>query len=52
MQILATSPLLAATPTGDALEVRPGGSWTAANVATLETLSAALAPQLDRSTVV
>jgi phospholipid/cholesterol/gamma-HCH transport system permease protein len=52
MQILATTALLAATPTGDALEVRPGGAWTAANVATLETLSAALAPQLDRSTAV
>src|SRR6266567_140530 len=52
MQILATSPVLAAIPTGNALEVRPGGSWTAANVATLETLSAALAPQLDRSTAV
>ena len=52
MQILATSPLLAATPSGDALEVRPGGSWTAANVTTLESLSAALAPQLDRSTAV
>ena len=52
MQILPTTALLAATPTGDALEVRPGGAWTAANVATLETLSAALAPQLDRSTAV
>jgi phospholipid/cholesterol/gamma-HCH transport system permease protein len=31
------------------LELRPGGSWTAANVTTLETLSAALAPQLERS---
>jgi phospholipid/cholesterol/gamma-HCH transport system permease protein len=52
MQILATSALLAATPNGDALELRPGGSWTAANVATLETLSAAVAPQLERSTAV
>ncbi len=48
-RILATSPVLAATPAGDVLEVRPGGSWTAANVTTLETLSAALAPQLERS---
>ncbi len=52
MQILATSALLAATPNGDALELRPGGSWTAANVATLETLSASVAPQLGRSTAV
>src|SRR5437868_3908300 len=52
MQILASSPLLAAVPTSDALEVRPGGSWTAANVAALETLFAALAPQLERSTAV
>jgi phospholipid/cholesterol/gamma-HCH transport system permease protein len=49
---LATSALLTATPTGDALELRPGGSWTAANVATLETLSAVVAPQLERSTAV
>jgi phospholipid/cholesterol/gamma-HCH transport system permease protein len=52
MQILTTSALLAATPNGDALELRPGGSWTAANVATLETLSASVAPQLGRSTAV
>src|ERR1700732_3865775 len=52
MQVLATSALLAATPNGDALELRPGGSWTAANVATLETLSAAVAPQLERATAV
>jgi phospholipid/cholesterol/gamma-HCH transport system permease protein len=52
MQILATSPLLAATPTGNALEVRPGGSWTAANGTKLEILSAAVAPRLDRSTSV
>jgi phospholipid/cholesterol/gamma-HCH transport system permease protein len=52
MQILATSAVLAVIPNGDALELRPGGSWTAANVATLETLSAAAAPQLERSTAV
>jgi phospholipid/cholesterol/gamma-HCH transport system permease protein len=52
MQILATPPLLAATATGDVLEVRPGGSWTAANVTTLETLSAGLVPQLDRAPAV
>jgi phospholipid/cholesterol/gamma-HCH transport system permease protein len=52
IQILVTAPVLAATPTGNALEVRPGGAWTAANVATLEALSAALAPQLDASAAV
>jgi phospholipid/cholesterol/gamma-HCH transport system permease protein len=31
------------------LELRPGGSWTAASVTTLEALSAAITPQLDRS---
>jgi phospholipid/cholesterol/gamma-HCH transport system permease protein len=46
---LVTAPLLTATPSGDALELRPGGSWTAANVTTLEALSDAVAPQLDRS---
>src|SRR6185312_16732296 len=47
--ILATAPLLTATATGDVLELRPGGSWIAANGATLERLSDAVAPQLDRS---
>src|SRR6478609_4167048 len=49
MRILATSPVLTTTPSGDVLELRPGGSWTAANVTTLETLSDAVTPQLDRS---
>ena len=47
--ILATAPLLTATPSGDMLELRPGGSWTAANAATLERLSNGVAPQLDRA---
>jgi phospholipid/cholesterol/gamma-HCH transport system permease protein len=34
---------------GDVLELRPGGSWTAANVATLERLSDAVTSQLDQS---
>jgi phospholipid/cholesterol/gamma-HCH transport system permease protein len=34
------------------LELRPGGSWTAANVTTLEALSNAITPQLDRSKAV
>lgn len=46
---MATAPLLAATPSGDVLELRPSGSWTAANAAALERLSDAVAPQLDRS---
>ena len=49
---MATAPLLTATATGDVLELRPGGSWIAANVATLERLSDAVAPQLDRSRTV
>jgi phospholipid/cholesterol/gamma-HCH transport system permease protein len=49
---LASPPLLTATPSGDVLELRPAGSWTAANVTTLEALSDAVTPQLDRSTSV
>jgi phospholipid/cholesterol/gamma-HCH transport system permease protein len=49
---LATVPLLNATPSGDLLELRPSGSWTAANVATLELLFDAVTPQLDRSEIV
>jgi phospholipid/cholesterol/gamma-HCH transport system permease protein len=50
--ILTTAPLLTATPSGDVLELRPGGSWTATNAAALERLSDAAAPQLDRSSAV
>jgi phospholipid/cholesterol/gamma-HCH transport system permease protein len=46
---LATAPQLTATASGDVLELRPGGSWIAANVATLETLSSTVTAQLDRS---
>jgi phospholipid/cholesterol/gamma-HCH transport system permease protein len=46
---LASPPLLSAIPSGDVLELRPGGSWTAANVTSLEALSGAVAEQLDRS---
>jgi phospholipid/cholesterol/gamma-HCH transport system permease protein len=46
---LASPPLLTATPAGDVLELRPGGSWTAANVTTLEALSGTVADKLDRS---
>lgn len=46
---LVTAPQLTAEPAGDVLELRPGGSWTAANVTTLEALSDAATAQLDRS---
>jgi phospholipid/cholesterol/gamma-HCH transport system permease protein len=49
---LATVPLLNATASGGSLELRPSGSWTSANVAALERLSDAVAPQLDRSETV
>jgi phospholipid/cholesterol/gamma-HCH transport system permease protein len=49
---LASPALLTATPSGDVLELRPGGSWTAANVSTLEALSNAVSEQLDRSKTV
>src|SRR5450631_4848523 len=52
IQILPTAPLLTATPSGDELELRPGGSWTAANVTTLEALSNAVTAQLDRARTV
>ena len=47
-----TAPLLTATASGDILELRPGGSWTAANAATLEQLSDGIASQLDRSATI
>ncbi len=46
---MAIAPELTATPSGDVLELRPAGSWTAANVTVLEALSDGVAPQLDRS---
>jgi len=46
---LASTPLLTATPSGDVLELRPGGSWTVANVTTLEALSCAATPQVDQA---
>jgi phospholipid/cholesterol/gamma-HCH transport system permease protein len=52
IKILPTAPLLTATPSGDGLELRPGGSWTAANVTTLEALSNAVTAQLDRARTV
>jgi phospholipid/cholesterol/gamma-HCH transport system permease protein len=41
--------VLTATPIGDGLELRPGGSWIAANGAALEHLAESIAPQLDRA---
>jgi phospholipid/cholesterol/gamma-HCH transport system permease protein len=41
-----------ATPSGGVLELRPGGSWTAANVTALESLSNGVAAELDRSQAV
>jgi phospholipid/cholesterol/gamma-HCH transport system permease protein len=49
---LTTAPRLTATATDDVLELRPGGSWTAANAATLERLSDAAALELGRSATV
>jgi phospholipid/cholesterol/gamma-HCH transport system permease protein len=46
---LATAPQLTATTSGDVLELRPGGSWTAADAATLEALSGTVTAELDRS---
>jgi phospholipid/cholesterol/gamma-HCH transport system permease protein len=50
--MLASQPVLAATPSGDVLELRPGGSWTAANGSALEALSGAVTEQLDRARTV
>jgi phospholipid/cholesterol/gamma-HCH transport system permease protein len=49
---VATAPLLTATPSGDVLELRPTGSWTAANAARLERLSSDVAPLLDHAAAV
>jgi phospholipid/cholesterol/gamma-HCH transport system permease protein len=49
---LATVPQLTASTSGDVLELRVGGPWTAAHVKTLEALSDSVARQLDRSRAV
>jgi len=49
---LTSTPLLTATPIGDGLELRPGGSWTAANVTSMEALSESVMADLDRSKAV
>jgi phospholipid/cholesterol/gamma-HCH transport system permease protein len=47
--IVTTTPDLTAELAGDALELRPRGSWVAANAAALERLSNNVVPQLERS---
>jgi phospholipid/cholesterol/gamma-HCH transport system permease protein len=46
---LPSEPLLTAAANGGLLELRPAGPWIAANATRLETLTAAVAPELDRS---
>jgi phospholipid/cholesterol/gamma-HCH transport system permease protein len=46
---LLPPPFLTATPSGDALELRPSGAWTAANAAKLEILSGSLNAEIDRA---
>ncbi len=46
---MATAPLLIAIPLGETIELRPAGSWTAANVMSLEALTDSVTPDLDRS---
>ncbi|OAF18732.1 ABC transporter permease [Bradyrhizobium neotropicale] len=47
-----SEPLLLATPSGDALELRPEGPWTAANVLKLDALSRSVWTAVDRSKAV
>jgi phospholipid/cholesterol/gamma-HCH transport system permease protein len=47
--VLTSTPMLTSTPLGDGLELRPGGSWTAANVKSLEVLSDGVMADLDQS---
>ena len=49
---MTSSPLLTATPSGDVLELRPGGAWIAANAATLEMLSNSITGELGRAKAV
>ena len=49
---MATAPLLTATSSGGTLELRPAGSWTAANATTLERLSNDVTLQLDGAAAV
>ena len=49
---MTSPPLLTASPSGDVLELRPSGAWTAANAATLEVLSGSVGAELDRAKAV
>ena len=49
---MTTTPVLTAISNDDGLELRPAGSWIAANAAALEALSVDVAPQLDRAATV
>ncbi|HWL21028.1 MAG TPA: MlaE family lipid ABC transporter permease subunit [Bradyrhizobium sp.] len=49
---MTSTPLLTATPTGDGLELRPVGSWTAVNVKNLEALSEGVTAEIARSKTV
>jgi phospholipid/cholesterol/gamma-HCH transport system permease protein len=49
MRTLTTAPLLTALPSGDALELRPAGSWTAANATALEALTNSVAAALAQA---
>ena len=46
---MRSEPLLATAPSGDVLELRPAGSWIAANVAKLEALAQSVKTDIDRS---
>jgi phospholipid/cholesterol/gamma-HCH transport system permease protein len=47
-----SKPLLLATPSGDALKLRPEGPWIAAHVATLETLARSVGADVGKSRAV
>jgi phospholipid/cholesterol/gamma-HCH transport system permease protein len=50
--MVATAAFLTATPSGGVLELRPSGSWTVANAATLERLASDVMAQLDQAAAV
>ena len=47
-----SEPVLTATPSGDLLELHPGGAWIAANVTSLERLTEAVTSKLDQAKAV
>jgi len=46
---LATEPQLIVTSTGDGVEIRPSGSWIAANVGVLERLATSVASRVEQA---